>query len=328
MKRRAIHLFILCTGAWASVAGGVRADPPDAAPPTVIRPKFDGPNTSNLMPRTRVKIDPPIRNPVIRTHSFPIGVHYGGGSCPLYVNPYLFHSGRGHYVQYGYPYPLDLSFHNLQPGQTVTIPAPTYWRTQYEGLPLREEQRRVDPASAGQPATVAAPPPAPPAPAIDEGREAFLARDYERAIAIYERRHREQLAIEESMLTGQMVDRAALRLLAFAYAGAGDAAHAADLLERAQSQDASLATRRVQWPGLFESRRELRRLVNDAVKHAKKLPSRSSWELVAVLMETEGRDEVAAKMRARVAAPAPTSSKPPVRAPGPATYSMPPVPGP
>lgn len=325
--RRAATL--LCVIFAVSSAIGQTQTTPESAPasqPTerrVIRARTSGPNTANLMPPTRRETRiRPIPNPVVRTNSFSMGLGSAYSNSPSCTAPYLMHTGGGHWIQYGYPFPLDLSWQNLQPGQLVEIPVPTWWRTQYEGYPLSETARRVDPADASQAVVGPAPTPVV-APPVDEGREALRAHEYGRAIAIYERRHEEQKSVEAGSPSGPLVDRTAMRLMSLAFVGAGRMEDGVTALSRALAEDASLARRPLDGLDLIGSRRELRRLVTQSVKFAKAMQSPDSWELVASLMEAEGRFEVAAKMRQRGSEPPVKPAAPEKQTGGPASFQMP-----
>jgi hypothetical protein len=325
--RRAATL--LCMAFAVSSALGQAQTTPESEPaaqPTerkVTRPRTSGPNTANLMPPTRRETRiRPIPNPVVRTNGFSMGLGSAYSNYPSCTAPYLMHTGGGHWIQYGYPFPLDLSWQNLQPGQLVEVPVPTWWRTQYEGYPLSETTRRVDPADKSQAVIVPAPTPVV-APPVDEGREALRAHEYGRAIAIYERRHEEQTSVEAGSPSGPLVDRTALRLLAVALVGSGRMEDGVAALSRALAEDASLARRPLDGLDLIGSRRELRRLVAQAVKFAKANSSPQSWELVASLMEAEGRFEVAAKMRKKGSDPPVKPAAPEKHAGGPASFKMP-----
>lgn len=308
----------------AGTATAQTAPPPSApdAPPTGTRrgqtiPGITGPIAPPIVqppepPDRRYTIIP---NPVVHTNSFPIGITEPCDSWVYWSYPYVQSSGGDLWIRSGYPFPIVYPSGNLTPGQEVVVPTPAWWRTQYEGAPLVETTRRVDPDGASAPA-VPSLAISPAASAVDEGREALRGRDYARAAAIYRRRDAEQRAIEAGATGAPLIDRSAARLLAVAMVGEGNPAEAASILAAALGEDPALASRRLDGKDLLGSLRETRRLANEAMRHAKANPSREAWELVATLMDAEGRTVVAAQMRKRGESPptperaTPTSSRP------------------
>jgi hypothetical protein len=180
----------------------------------------------------------------------------------------------------------------------------------------------VDPSQSSLP-VVSAPAPIAPPPA-DEGLEALRSRDYARAIAVYERRDQEQRELEAAAEGSPPVNRTGMRLLALAHAGAGHMEIAAEMIARAHAEDAALSSRTFDGIEVLGSRREMRRIVLEAVRHAKKSGTSGGWELAAILMEAEGRAMVAQRWRERwerehSAVKAAVEKKPA----GPSSYRMP-----
>lgn len=271
----------------------------------------------------------PIAHPVVRTHSFPLGIDYGPASSP-YCHPWPILPGGGIAIDQGYPFGLSIT--QLTAGRAVRVPVSWWWRTPYQTRPLVERERRVDPSqayAAHQPPPQA---PAPVAPPIDDGVAALRASEWDRAIAVYFRRDAERRDLESRSEVAPPADRTALRLAALALAGAGRHGDAELVLTRAMEEDPRLVSRPIRGDEVLGSRDTARRLVIDAVKHARSTGRPASWELVAMLMEAEGRPAVAQRMRQRAEAIARGPAATPPASPAPAperspSFRMPPVVG-
>lgn len=231
-----------------------------------------------------------------------------------------FHYGTGGYYPWAYDSRWGTSWQNLYPGNTVFVPTP-YWYgpNQY---PVGEIPRRIDPNSGAYPAAVPqAPAPVAAAP-VDEGREAFRFRDYERAAAVYARRTREQAEAEAAATTTPPPDRSAQRLMGYALAGAGRLEGADQVFRDAYTQDSTLALNPI--PGIeLVGSVQAREIVLNAVQYAQRTNTPDAWIMVSILMEAEGRPQVARKMRERAASLQAPPTSPPEPAPGPASYRMP-----
>ena len=92
------------------------------------------------------------------------------------------------------------------------------------------------------------------------------------------------------------------RLLAVANAGLRDYEAAAAVMLDVYESDPEIAVYPLDQDGLFESSLDLRRLVVGAVRYAQRVGTARAWLLVAVLMQAEGRENVAAEMLNRAAA--------------------------
>lgn len=106
-------------------------------------------------------------------------------------------------------------------------------------------------------------------------------------------------AEEREQAGGELTEPQRGRLLAIALAGDGNLNQAAATLLAAYQHEPGLALRPLDGEALFKGPLELRRLVTSAVRRAHQAESAEAWLLVAVLMQTEGRDRLAAEMLAR-----------------------------
>lgn len=92
-----------------------------------------------------------------------------------------------------------------------------------------------------------------------------------------------------------------MRYLAVVEAAQRQFENAAALIEEVYLLDPEIAWFPLDGDALFDSPLELRRLVVGAVRHAQRTGDARAWLLVAVLMQAEGRDDVAFKMLGRAA---------------------------
>lgn len=145
---------------------------------------------------------------------------------------------------------------------------------------------QIDPNLAiGQPAS------APAAPAPDPGLEALRAGDYDGAVAAYTQR-----------MYAEPENQDVTRTLALATLGAGVPGRAASLMASAYQKRPELAASPLAIDGLLGGPSEARALLDRAVAQAHRTPSADLWLLVAVTMQGEGRNDVAAQMIQRAAA--------------------------
>jgi hypothetical protein len=203
-----------------------------------------------------------------------------------------------------------------------------YWPSSYNGMPLNEVSRRLDPSVAMPPsgsAAPAAPPPRQAPEVIDLGVEALRLRDYPRAAVVYERRMQERAELESTVEPAdRRADRTAQRLLGIALLGSDRLVEAQASIVGAYAEDAELAARGFDAKAVLGSASELRRLVNKAVSHAHRDESAEAWTMVAHLMSMEGRDAIAKKMLERAAAAKAEPRKGPGDpSHGPASFAMP-----
>lgn len=116
---------------------------------------------------------------------------------------------------------------------------------------------------------------------------------------IFRRAYAEATETLERALREAPDDPERRRLLALARAGERDFADAADQIHQVYAADPDIAVYPLDGDALFDSPLELRRLVVGAVRHAQRSGTARAWLLVAVLMQAEGRDDVAFKMLGR-----------------------------
>lgn len=258
--------------------------------------------------------------PTVITNSPRIGVRYGW-THPYYISPFRIAADGRVSWWHGFP--------PYTPRYGPGLPffwedSPWFWPRTYDGPPLVEIARRVDPALLNPPAPSTPLPP--PLSASEMARQALIAREYDRAALVYARLAEEQRQSEASTSYPQQIDRTAERFRVLALAGARQFAIAAELLALANQEDprdSGINGRRY-----ISSPAELRRIVNAAVTWAHRQDSPAAWNLVAFLMDCEGRPDQAARMRERAslvdrgAAPR-TAERGEERPIGPARFSMP-----
>lgn len=151
---------------------------------------------------------------------------------------------------------------------------------------LIELARRYDPQLIG------ADPNAEPPTARELGVQALQAGQYEAAIAQFA----EAAAEERRDTEGDEAIRQAQRLLGIAYAAAKRFDEAGTQLTAAFEADPSLRTIPIRGEDLFPDGLELSSIVSRAVGHAHSNPSYDSWFTVAVLMQAQGRNDLANTM--------------------------------
>lgn len=266
--------------------------------------------------------------PTVYTNTQSLGICYGWG-FPYYPSPYSCRPdpyvgwGPGCFGGPGYaPY-----WPRLSPGTPfLWTNSPCYWPRTYDGPPLVEIARRVDPALLNLPTVPAPPPPKPPT-LQEMAQAAMAARDYQRAALIYARLGEEQRTHESNEVQPQSIDRTAEFMRALALSGARLFSEAASLLAQTTRGDPNPPM--VDAAALIPTASEMRRIITSAVAWAHSENTPDAWRLVAFLMASEGRIANAERMLERADSlerPAPGTRPSPIEAqpvPGPAGYSMP-----
>lgn len=107
------------------------------------------------------------------------------------------------------------------------------------------------------------------------------------------------IALLESYLNSEPDDAEAMRLLALALVSNGQVREAAAMMSFAYGADRSLAHEPLGPSNLAAGSRGLREAVRESVAFAHEEESSSAWLLVSVLMQAEGRDNVALRMLER-----------------------------
>jgi hypothetical protein len=153
----------------------------------------------------------------------------------------------------------------------------SYDNSTYDGPPMIEIVRRVDPAAAGVEGLPLPPPP-------DEGLVAMYDRDYARAVVVYAQRVADE---------GKGADR---RLMALALIAARRFEEGAKAMREAYRAEASLSDVPLDGGPMVRGDMEWRRLVTSMVRHAYRAQSSDAWFSVGVLMQAEGRFDWARKM--------------------------------
>ncbi len=217
---------------------------------------------------------------------------FGGGSNPIVIR----------YGNYGRSYPS-------------MVYGRYYWPRDYryyrrydspDTSTLVELARRYDPALIG------ADPNAEPPTARELGEAALRAGRYEQAITEFLEAAQQE---RQDNADSDNPTRQAQRLLGIAYAAAKQFDQAGTQLSEAFEVDPSLRTLPIRGNDLFPSGLELNSIVSRAVGHAHRHPSYDSWFTVAVLMQAQGKNDLANTMieRAEAARDAarPESTTPP-----------------
>ena len=172
-----------------------------------------------------------------------------------------------------------------------------WWRnTTYLGRPMWEVARKYDPKFV-YPLGQAPPPP-------DEGLVALANGAYADALAVYAKRHAERLRREREWADRGEVytaDRRWQRLSAVAHLGARDFVKAERAFVEAYRDDPSLRHRPMLGAGLAASSGEWRRLVTLAIDHARRTGSGDAWFMASVMVQGEGRDNLARDLARRAA---------------------------
>lgn len=216
------------------------------------------------------------------------GGYYSGGRY------YSFGGGSGNriiirYGNYGYSYPSQVYGRYYWPRDY------RYYR-RYDSpdtSTLIELARRYDPNLIG------ADPNAEPPTARKLGEAALRAGEYERAITEFAEATQEEVAESGD---GEQSNRQAQRLLGIAYAAAKQFDQAGTQLTEAYEADPNLRTLPIRGDDLFPSGLELNSIVSRAVGHAHRHPSYNSWFTVAVLMQAQGKNDLANTMIERAEA--------------------------
>lgn len=206
------------------------------------------------------------------------GVRLGGGGVrltpPRPSQPLYYPSSHPACPPYGWGYPCF----------SWGVSGWPYWwywgNDTYQGPPLIEIVRRVDPAAAGVEGQPLPPPP-------DEGLVALWNRDYARAVVVYAQRLADG---------GGATDR---RLMAVSLIGARRFEEGAKAVRAAYTAEPSLAERPLDGGPMVGGTMEWRRLVTSMVGYAHRANTSDAWLSVGVLMQAEGRHDWARKMFAR-----------------------------
>jgi hypothetical protein len=199
-------------------------------------------------------------------------------------------------------------------GRTGGVTHTAYYWNPTVMPPLTEIARRVDPALFGEPEDDTEIEPT--LRVEDEALEAMRGGRYGEAARLYQMRWMAIVdselgidegtpgAIERDFVLGALGQNHAevLRLRAVALVGARRHAHAAQELMRAYEMDPALAGRALFGKELIGDAYRLRRLVNSSVRYAHKSGDEDAWVLVAMLMQAEGREQVARRMLRRAQA--------------------------
>lgn len=157
---------------------------------------------------------------------------------------------------------------------------PYWWytgRSTYQGPPLIEIVRRVDPAAAGTEGIPLPPPP-------DEGLVALAWRDYAKAVVVYAQRIADGGGAED------------MRLLAVAMIGARRYEDGAKKMREAYVAEPKLAENPLDGGSLVSGDMRWRNMVTAMVRYAQRAKSSDAWFAVGVLMQAEGRHDWARKM--------------------------------
>ncbi len=143
----------------------------------------------------------------------------------------------------------------------------------------------------------------------ERGEEAMRRGNYSDAISLFASAADEQ---RRSEADDAQPNRQAQRLLGIAYAADGQFDKAGEQLAEAFAADPSLRTIPIRGEELFGPALELNSIVSRAVGYAHRKPSYESWFTVAVLMQAQGKNDLANEMiqRAEAARDAPASTTP------------------
>lgn len=174
----------------------------------------------------------------------------------------------------------------------IRVGYPYYYRLPtYQGPPLWEIARRLDPQLVGAVTPIAAP-----VAPVDEAGRALRERNYQRAVGLFAQR----VAALESGLDDPSVPNATvgeqLRLLALAMLGAGMNEDACDVMLRAYRQMPELADHPLDIAAAVGSPGEARTLLGDAMGFANRSSAAEPWFLVGVLLQSDGKHDQARAM--------------------------------
>ncbi|MFG0292113.1 MAG: hypothetical protein ACF8MJ_03050 [Phycisphaerales bacterium JB050] len=204
--------------------------------------------------------------------------YYPSGTGYPNVHPYYYGYGRGFY--YGrYYYPTNWRYI-----RTYDTP---------DTSTLIELARRYDPQLIG------ADPNAEPPTSLELGEIAMKRAEYAEAITKFAEAHDEQKRAEAG---SDQPNRQAQRLLGIAYAADRQFEFAGKQLAEAFETDASLRNLPIRGEDLFKDGLELTSIVSRAVGYAHRKPSYESWFTVAVLMQAQGKNDLANDMIKRAEA--------------------------
>ena len=235
---------------------------------------------------------PPAPSPAPPSQASGPSFKFSGGSGSVYFNvgssDYYYPHGTGYpFITYGrrrgfygrYYYPRSWRYYRTYDSPDTST--------------LIELARRYDPALIG------VDPNAEPPTNLELGQGALRQGVYADAISLL------ALAVDEQRreeTEESQPNRQAQRLLGIAYAAAGQYEQAGEQFAEAFETDASLRTIPLRGDDLFNRTLELNSIVSRAVGHAHRNPSYESWFTVAVLMQAQGRNDLANTMIQRAEA--------------------------
>jgi len=251
--------------ALAMTPGAALASPDDSvwyAPPQAPRPQYSPPSAPAKQPATDVRVRARAGSVVINHGRY---TSFGPGDARIYVR------GGGFYGRYYTPR-YDRYHRRYDVPDTAT---------------LVELARRYDPAIMGVDPNAEPPTPR------EQGERALRAGRYALAIALFAEAADEQ---RRETSEGDQANRQAQRLLGIAYAANRDFENAATQLIDAFEADPSLRTIPLRGEDLFRDGLELNSVTSRAVGHAHRNPSYGSWFTVAVLMQAQGKNDLANQM--------------------------------
>ncbi len=217
--------------------------------------------------------------------------YYPSGPGYPNVHPYYYGYGRGFY--YGrYYYPTSSRYYRTYDSPDTST--------------LIELARRYDPQLVG------VDPNAEPPTARELGEQAMKQGDYSDAITKFSEAHDEQ---KRSDAASDQPNRQAQRLLGIAYAADRQFEFAGKQLVEAFEADPSLRNLPIRGEDLFKSGLELNAVVSRAVGYAHRHPSYETWFTVAVLMQAQGKNDLANEMIKRAEAARDAASGQPAASP-------------
>ncbi|XHC26073.1 tetratricopeptide repeat protein [Phycisphaerales bacterium ac7] len=224
--------------------------------------------------------------------------------CASSGSVYFNVGGGDYYYPFGTNYPIITYGRGGYYGRYYYPRSYRYYRTYDtpDTSTLIELARRYDPALIGADAN------AEPPTDRELGERAMRRGDYEQAIVLFASAADEQRRSETG---AAQPNRQAQRLLGIAYAADGQYDTAGGQLAEAFEADPSLRTIPIRGDELFGPGLELNSIVSRAVGHAHRKPSYEAWFTVAVLMQAQGKNELANEMIQRAEAARKAAATPP-----------------
>jgi tetratricopeptide (TPR) repeat protein len=271
---------LLVTAAIAFSAGSCVAGPDDsvwyqpnqpAAQPTPSNPA--PPSTNSPMPRSSVTVR--VGGSI---YSYGGDFYYPSGTGYPNVHPYYYGYGRRSY--YGRYY------------------SPSNWRY-YRTYDTPDTSTLIELARRYDPELIGVDPNAEPPTARELGEIAMKNAEYGEAITKFSEAHDEQKRADSA---SDQPNRQAQRLLGIAYAADRQFEFAGQQLVAAFETDPSLRNLPIRGEDLFKDGLELNSVVSRAVGFAHRNPSYESWFTVAVLMQAQGKNDLANDMIKRAEA--------------------------